>query len=356
MTRSPRTQDENGPPAPTDPVLGPGALRSLCLDLLGRPPLAGEREAWRGWSLGRLVNELLGGEAFWSHWYEEQLYYFLLVDSFRPASEGALRLVPELAAGLVDVRQALHRIVLTPSFDRRNPGADTFVTVVLEQLLGTSVQERRGELEIGKGLYDGGSGVFLGQRGRGQSDVVRIVVEDEGTVRELLSRDHRRLVGEEPDRRELGRATRDLHRDPGGYLERVRGWLLSQAYGARLERRDRPLTNRDFVRALHVDLLDRLPSDDEAQAMRAALDGLADPRPLRGVLARLLIEHEATPVPDEDELEDPARWLGDLFQRLLGRRADEAELSRFLRVLRTPACRPRTVLYALVSSPEYHTC
>ena len=69
---------------------------------------------------------------FWRAWLEEQLYYFLLVDNFRPTSQRVLDAPGDLSKGKIGAREALHRIVLSASFDRRNPGPDTFVTVVME--------------------------------------------------------------------------------------------------------------------------------------------------------------------------------------------------------------------------------
>jgi len=342
--------------APPARPLDGGRLRTVFLDLLGRPPLEAERETWSGRGEHELIEATLGTEEFWSHWYGEQLYYFLLIDSFHPASENARTIVPELAAGQLNVRDALHRIALTPSFDRRNPGADTFVTVVLEQLLGREVQKGRGELEVGKTLYDGGSGRFLGRSGKGQSDVVRIAIEDEDAMGELLARDHERLLRQPAERRDLRRWRKELHRDPWSYQQVVGDWLASASYASRRDRRG-TMPNRMFVRALHVDLLDRLPEEDEAQAMRAALDGLADSRPLRSVLVRLLLDSGKAELPTREDLRTGATpWIAGRFERLLGREPSEDELRHFATVFHEQEeCRPETIVFALLSSPEYHT-
>jgi hypothetical protein len=51
---------------------------------------------------------------------------------------------------------------------------------------------------------------------------------------------------------------------------------------------------------------------------------------------------------------DPTAWVAGLFERLLGRAASEAELAAFVSAFHDPACKPGTVVYAIVSHPEYH--
>ncbi len=329
-------------------------LRALYLDLVARPPFAQEREAWLGRGFEELVEELLGSPEYWSNWHEDQLYYFLLVDNFRPTSERVLASPVDLERGRIGVREALHRIATCASFDRRNPGPDTFVTVVMEQLLGATVQKRVRDLDIGKRVYDGHAGNFLGRKGESQADVVRIAVEDREALRHFLAREYRRLLRDEPGKRELARWVRALEGDELAYPDLVADWMVSDAYRARLESFEE-LSNRSFVRALFVDLTDRLPEEDEARRMRNALDGLADTGPLRSVLARLLIDSGTTDVPARAQVEDPTRWIQGLFQRLLGRSASAAELEAFVLAFRDPACRPETVVYAIVSHPEYPT-
>ena len=334
-------------------ALDDGALRAVFMDLVGRPPFAEERAHWLGKGRHELCDVLLGSEEFWAHWYAEQLYYFLLIDNFRPGNE-RLRSVPEdLAAGRLNVREAIHLIALCSSFDQRNPGADTFVTVVLEQLNGIVVQANVRTLEIGKAIYDGREGVLLGVRGNSQSDVVRIAIEHKTFSQAFIRREHARLLRTEPDRKTMNGWVRTFHRSPGQYSELVRAWMLSPDYDQRLAN-EVSIPNRLFVSALFVDLLGRLPDDEERRRMRTALDGLADPGPLRSVLARLIIDSGKAPVPERDEIENPTAWVADHFRRLLGRAASEDELRAFVTALHDPACRPSTVLYAIVSHPEYH--
>jgi hypothetical protein len=147
---------------------------------------------------------------------------------------------------------------------------------------------------------------------------------------------------------------RRLDGDPLAYADVVRDWLLGEAYEARL--REKILQpNRLYVRAMYVDLMERLPEPDEERRMRNALDGLSDPGPLRSVLARLLLDSGRTTVPAKEQIRNPTEWVAGLFERLLGRSASDAELKAFVGSFHDPACRPVTVVYAIVSHPEYHT-
>jgi hypothetical protein len=347
---------EPEPATETEPaqLLDAHRLRSVFLDLLGRPPFQAERERWLGKGQRSLLNELVGSREFWRQWYEEQLYYFLLIDNFAPQSERVLAIPDELARGGLDVREAIHRIALSSSFDQRNPGADTFVTVVMEQLTGMTVQKNARELEIGKAVYDGKPGLFLGESGSTQADILRIAVGHRLFSQTLLEREYRRWLRAEPDKRALQDWTREFQRNPGVFVGLVKSWFLSPGYDARLAQ-PRPEPNRLFVRAVFVDLCGRLPTPEEQARMRNALDGLSDPGPLRSVLARLLLDSGAAALPERKTLEDEAGWIQEEFLRLLGRPPSERELSVFTSALRDPACRPSTVIYALVSHPAYQT-
>jgi hypothetical protein len=328
--------------------------RAVFLDLLGRPPLSGERDRWIGSERAALLGELLAGEEFWSAWLEEQLYYFLLIDHFRPTTEGVRALPAQLAAGQLGVREALHRICLSSSFDRRNPGPDTFVSVVMEQLLGLTVQKSTRELDIGKKLYDGKKGTFLGRPGSSQADVVDIAIEDERARRYFLTREYERLVRATLSPAELSEYSDRLEEDELSYPGILRDWILSESYERRLGQRA-PMPNRLFVRAFFVDLFDRIPDPAETQRIRSALDGLADSIPLRSLIARLVLDSGKAPVPSRKEIDDPGEWVESLFQRLLGRAASATERSAFVESFADPECRPETVLLAILSHPQYQT-
>ena len=115
-----------------------------------------------------------------------------------------------------------------------------------------------------------------------------------------------------------------------------------------------PLSNRAFVNALHVDLLGRMPTRAEAEPMREALDGLGDSAPLRSILARLLLDSGRVKVPSKGELSSRRDWAASLFPRFFGREAAEVELDAICEALDEPSCQPSTILYALLSHPEYH--
>jgi len=181
---------------------------------------------------------------------------------------------------------------------------------------------------------------------------VRIAIEDRSFAEKFVEREYKRLLRREPDKRALADWVRAFQHDPACYAALVREWVLSPAWEQRvLERVPQP--NRLFVRALFVDLLARLPSDEEARRLRTALDGLSDPQPLRSVLARILIDSGQVALPGRAEVGDPAHWIADLFERLLGREPSAAELESFVAAYADPACRPETVLYAIVTHPQY---
>lgn len=340
--------------ASTSRTIDSGVLRRSFLDLLGRPPYPEERQVWTGKDRPALIEELLVKEEFWANWLEEQLYYLLLIDNFRPTTEAVQDIPRQLAEGSLGVLEAIHRICLSSSFDRRNPGPDTFVTVVMEQILGVVVQKIPRELEIGKKLYDGSRGTFLGRPGSSQADVVHIAIADSRATSFFLGREYARLMRREPSPQDLSGWVGTLEQDRLAFRQILGAWFRSQAYDQRLTTRA-PQPNRLFVRALFVDLLGRLPDEGEAHRMRSALGGLAESGPLRSLIARLILDSGKAPVPQRAEIADPAAWIRELFERLLGRLPTAAEQTAFLEGFADPACRPQTVLYAIVSHPEYQT-
>ena len=335
-------------------ALDHGALRSVYLDLLGRPPFLAEQERWLGKGRHELVEELVGSEEHWSAWTSQQLFHFLLIDNFAPRSERIRELPANLAAGSLDAREAIHRICLSSSFELRNPGADTFVTVVMEQLVGMKVQANVRELEIGKKIYDGGEGLFLGKTGKSQSDVVRIAIESKQFSREFVKREYTRIVRGEPGRKELAGWVREFHRDPITYTELVKEWALSEEYESRLASRV-DIPNRLFVRMLFVDLLDRMPTPEEEEPLREALDGLSDSGPLRSIVARLLLDSDLVALPERARIPDRSAWIEALFRRLMGREPTDDERTAFTEAFDDPSCRTETVYYAIISHPDYQS-
>ena len=331
------------------------ALRVLTLDVLGRPPFRAEWERWLGRPRAAWVEAHVGGFEFWRQWLDAELYTLLLIDEFRPPTEQVDAWAQDLTDGRVGALEVLHLILLSTEFDRRNPGADTFVTVVMEQLLQVTVQDQKRELERGKKIYDGRPGVFLDERGGSQADVVRIAMADPRTARNLVARTHRRLLHAELDEEQLAEAGERIEAGRGAFPHVVAGWLAGPEWPRRLAS-PAPIDNRRFVRSVHVDLLDRLPTEEETRRMRTALDGLADPRPLRAILVRLMLDSgrvsfrvPGSPSPSPGELVDHA------FERLLARSPTEEERTTFLEVLEAPGARPETCLLALLSHPDYQT-
>jgi len=333
-------------------VIDGGTLRTLYLDLLGRPPYQQERGRWIGKTGGDFVDDVLGQEEFWRNWLEEQLYYFLLIENFHPTSEWVQGILSEIVRGGLGIHEVLHRICISSNFDRRNPGPDTFVTVVMEQVLGLTVQKTPRELDIGKRLYDGSKGTFLGKAGNSQADVVNIAIADDRAVPHFLRREHERLLRKAPDERKLTSWKAALDRDDRALGPVLREWFVSPDYEERLRTRLKE-PNRLFVRSLYVDLLGRLPGEAEAQRVSNALDGLAEAAPLRSLMARLILDSGQASVPERNAIPDPERWILELFERLLGRPPQPDELAAFLAAFQDKACRPATVLYAIVSHPQY---
>jgi hypothetical protein len=329
-------------------------IRAAFLDLYGRPPLKAERAKWAGLGLMALLDEELGSEAYWAKWLEEQLYFFLLIDNFRPQAERIRDLPKDLAAGKLNVRDAIHRVALSSSFDQRNPGADTFVTVVMEQLLGMVVQKQTRELEIGKTAYDGSEGLFLGQRVNSQSDVVAAAMGDKRFAQRFIEREYERLLRVPIPKKEARDVVRDFGKDAFGFVDQLRGWFLSPAWEARLTL-PKNTSNRDWVRSLYVDVYDRQPTENEARRMRDALDGLSDPTPLKGLLARLVLDSKEAKLPEKSSVENVTAWVREQFLYLLGRQPSEEESRIFTHAFREPDCRPATILLAIVTGAEYQS-
>jgi len=223
----------------------------------------------------------------------------------------------------------------------------------MEQLTGMTVQKKPRELEIGKTLYDGTRGLFLGHFGDSQADVLKICIESKDFSRKFIEREYVRLLHRKAEKRPLSEWSRTFHKRPSSYCELVQQWLVSDAYIERLKERH-PLSNRAFVNAIHVDLLGRTPTPLEAEPMREALDGLGDSAPLRSILARLMLDSGKVPLQTKHEISDWDEWTKELFNRLFGREASGEELKAVREALSGPSCQPATIIYALLSHPEYH--
>jgi hypothetical protein len=326
-------------------------LRRLCLDVLQRTPSAAEQRAFVGAPVDLVVTRLCGQLEAMEIWLEQQLFYFLLIDNFRPQTALVQKLPGLLQDGRLSARDAIGEIVLCPSFSRRNPGNDTFVSVVLEQCLGITVQERqhRKTLEAGKEMYDGRRVRFLGEEGASQADLVKIVLGQRGFTRCLLDRHHRALLGTElaADAPEVDR----VHEAPETFFAVIAEWLAGEDYRDALAV-PRRRSDTQFVRSLYMDLLDRRPTYEELRNMRNAMQSMADPAPIRAVMAKVILDSGKAVLPSRGEDGDAA-FVRQCFVRYLGREPDQEESDRFVSILGHNDAEPQHVVRALVGSPEY---
>jgi hypothetical protein len=326
-------------------------VRALYLDLLGRTPTLDEIETAAGSEPEMLVRHLCRGLEFWAHWYEDELYYFLLIDNARPEDEGEAGLPVRLMKGELSLLDGVRMIVSGSAFNRANPGNDTFVTVVFEQLLGLDVQRNKALLEAGKKMYDGGTSKLFGEQARGQSGVVRVVTNQDGFSELIAKRQYERLVGVPAPRELPGAWGKRLRDEPDAYLELVREWVLSDAYAGRLASL-RPKTDNQFIRGLWVDLTGKRPDPVELQRLRGALSVLADAGPLRSVIARALLDSEDDRFPDRGEVEGET-LIKDTFLRYLGRSPSPEELQDFSIIYAQEDTEPVTIVRSIVTHWEY---
>lgn len=327
-------------------------VRALYLDALGRTPDEDELELALGGRAETLVRYLTGSEEFWEQWYEEELYYFLLLDNFRPAPPAPGQSVPErLAAGRLDVVQAVRGLVGGVAFNRANPGNDTFVSVVFEQLLGLVVQRETALLEAGKKMYDGHRASLWGSEGRSQADVVRIACEQDEFFERFVRRQHQRMVGVAPTRTEARRWGQQLRDDPDVFVELCRQWLLSPRYAERLDTL-RPKSDRQFVRALHVDLFGEVPALETLQRYRTALAAVADGGPLRSVIAGVLLDGRGAGLPERGQIE-AGELIDGVYARFLGRSPGAEEREAMILAYTQSEAQPDLVVRAVITHWEY---
>ncbi|MHC5209153.1 MAG: hypothetical protein ACYTG2_00360 [Planctomycetota bacterium] len=327
-------------------------VRAVYLDLHGRTPYEHELELAAAGTPEALVRYLLSSRRFWEHWFENELYYFLLIDNARPEEVTGPESIPwRLHEGELDVLAGVRELVAGQAFHRANPGNDTFVSVVLEQLLDVDVRREHAQLEAGKKMYDGRRGVMYGQEGNSQADIVRIVSSQPGFSRGIVARAYRQLVGAAPERAELEEWSTALEAESAGLRELVSTWMLSPAYAARLGTL-RPKTDMQFIRGLYVDLARREPDAEELQRLRGALGVLADAAPLRAVIARTLLDREADDLPRRQDV-DAGEFVDRTFRRYLGRGPSREEREEFLLVFAQEECDPATLVRAVVTHWEY---
>ncbi len=330
-------------------------IRRLYLDLQWKSPTLPEIEEWYDKTHEEMVDSFLGSEETWSAWFEQQLYYLLLLDQFRPKEGKLVTLPARLAKGEIDAPRALEEIVRSQYFNARNPGNDTFVTVVLEQCLGLVVQQRENKplLEAGKKMYDGYKTALFRDKGDSQADFVRIVFAQRDYYRSFLGRMWKELHGSPMEPKRLEAEAASLAENPGAYHALLRGWLTGPEYTRGCdEARTKP--EIPYVRALFVDTLGRTPVYEEMRNVRNAFLSLADPTPIRLVMGRVLLESPEARIPVTAV--DPGRFVREQFVRLFARPPEARELDAFTKALKEdPRVTPRVVLWTLLSSPEYQS-
>lgn len=327
-------------------------VRAVYLDLLGRTPDADELELARASRPETLVRFLVSSDEAWQQWYEDELQFFLLVDNFRPEDPPPRESLPaRLARGELDVLAAVRGLVLSSAFHRANPGNDTFVSVVFEQLLGLVVQDDKALLEAGKRMYDGRRASLWGTSGDSQADVVAIACAQPAFVERFVARQYVRLVGRPPAPDVLARDVRALAEDPASFPSLVAGWLLSDDYASRLGTL-RPKTDRQFVRGLYVDLAGRVPPEEDVRRFRRALGAVADAGPLRSVIAGVLLQREGPGLPPKGEI--PADELvRDVMLRFLGRLPTPEEQEALVTAYSQSDAGPELLVRAVVTHWEY---
>jgi len=351
-----KTPGLDGPLPPESMALSPDArrlVRRRFLDLLGRGPTEAEVLAASKAGETAAVDALLRSQEFWRNWYEEELYFFLLIDQFRP-TDGSLASLPDrLASGSVEPRSALAEIVISQYFAARNPGNDTFVTVIMEQVVGLKVQEKANakDLDGGKKMFDGYPAAFLGEKGDSQADIVKIAFAKRAMSERYIERLHRRIVGSEIAAPERSAAAERFERAPAELPAIIRAWVLSPAY-ASASKYPREKTDAQWIRTLYADLLGARPDYREFRDTRNALLALADSTPIRRVLGKVVVDSKKS---DRAAAvgADGKRWIEERFLLLLGRGPRAEEAAAFEEVLRESG--PRIVLQALVQSREYQS-
>ena len=331
-------------------------VRRLFFDVLNRPPVLSESAALTGMPIERVSKQTWRRREAMEEWLEDELWFHLLIDRFRPQTRAILGLPYRLAQGKATARDATAEILLSTGFSLRNPGNDTFVTVVLESCLGLTVQERkaRAELDAGKLLYDGRRARFLGQDGDSQADVVRITLAQDAFRERLLDRNHRRLFGAPLATR--GRAAVDAliarwRDDESAFFPILAEWTHAADYVAAVAVK-RPRTHRQLVRSLYFDVLERAPTYDELRNMRNALQSMADPTPLRAVFSKLMLDSAAAKLPALVAGEE-RDFVRTCFLRYLGREPTQIEAGEFVAVLGEPGASGKHVVQTLLTSVEY---
>ncbi len=348
--------------------------RRLYFDLYGRSPIEEELAQVAALPFEDRVDKLLGAAETWEHWFKEESFYFLLIDRFRPVSDRLAAIPGRMREGRASFRDAHMEFALSAEFNSRNPGNDTYVTVILEQFLGIEVQKDVRLLEAAKKMYDGEKTRIFKTLGTNQANVVQISLAQPAYLEVFANRMAMRYRGAPLTEEEHYVAVERMKLDPMEFPKILREWLTSEEY----QQEERPPVIKDdhqFIRGLFVDLLGRPPALQEFRNMRNALQALTDPAPVRGVLAKVMLDSGAVlppagldgPAPEDEDPTGGSRTsdgsakatsisadtITSLFNRLLGRDPSADELKAFVEVLSEPGATWRTAALALLSSSQY---
>ncbi len=326
-------------------------VRKVYFDCFGRGPTDLELLIASGQDRKSFVQSMVRSLEFYQTWYDQELFYFLLLDNFRPSTPVLVAIPSRLQNGQISVRDALQEICISQYFNSRNPGNDTFVTVVFEQLLGMKVQSHVELLEAGKKMYDGYDAKIFGVEGKNQSDVVKIAMRQADFFALYVRRLYKRMVGHEPPADVLAACVERFEKNPYGFGEMMCDWLLSEDYAATMEQL-RPKTDEMYIRTIYVDLFGRQANFEEVRKLRNALLALSDKQPLRSVLVKIMLDSNLVSVPSKDRV-DKSKWVAEQFLKFLGREPSEQELAGFVSVLDDPAGTTKLVLQGILTSAEY---
>lgn len=356
----PRTAPTAGDPSAKLDTQTRRLTRSLFLDLWGRTPTPEELARYAALPWEQRVDALLATDATWQNWLDEEAFYFLLIDQFRPVSDRLVAIPAGMREGRVSFREAHQAFALSAEFNARNPGNDTYCTVVFEQFLGMEVQKAPNVkvLETAKKIYDGKQDRIFNVLARNQSDIVQVTLDQKAYVDLFCRRMERRYLGAALPAAEHDAAVSILATQPQQFGAILREWLLSERYTSQA-RAPRSKSDPQFIRSLFVDLVGRAPAYEEFRNMRNALQALADPTPLRGVLAKVLLDSQSAIPPSaagvkEVYANDQVRGeVVDLFRRFLGRDPSLDELNAFAATVQEPGATWRTGALAILTSSQY---
>jgi hypothetical protein len=326
-------------------------LRRMYTDLVGRPPLPAELAEGLKLSKEELATKLVASLEHHVLWYEDELFYFLLLDDFRPADERLQAIPKRMQSGDLNVRDAIGEIVRSQWFTARNPGNDTYVTVVLEQLLGIVVQKEPGLLEAGKKMYDGYTSTVFGKRGSSQGDFVDIVFDQPLLATTYVARHAKRILGSDIPKKDLAALADRFRAAPASFPQIEKELVLSPAWEDALQR-GRKKSDQQFIRGLYQDLFGRPPTYQEMRNVRNATQALADPIGIRSVIIRTILDSGKVELPEKSSV-DAAEWIKSRFRTYLFRDPGAAELKTFTDAWQSEGCRPATIVHAILTGTEY---